>query len=198
SCHKEAVTPNAPPLQQQTTDQTSRYQQPGAVLPTSRTTATNSGYPPAYDDWYIKYLGDVKQSKEEFVQHFRRKYDGGLPIWMAVELMSLARLSRLYGGLTYSDRERIARRFGISEPGTVASWLHCLTYVRNVCAHHARLWNRNMDRRPAVPPRARIEALTISLLPAPLCTASHGSTRHSWPFVICCDRSNGILTGSSA
>lgn len=106
-----------------------------------------------YDEWHVKYLRDVRQSKEEFVQHFKRKYEGGLPIWIAVELMSLARLSELYGGLAYSDRVDISRHYGIGKPGVVASWLHCLTYVRNVCAHHGRLWNRNMDRRPAVSPR---------------------------------------------
>ncbi|MDE6380839.1 MAG: Abi family protein, partial [Muribaculaceae bacterium] len=22
------------------------------------------------------------------------------------------------------------------------SWLHAIVYVRNICAHHSRLWNR--------------------------------------------------------
>lgn len=26
----------------------------------------------------------------------------------------------------------------------MANWLHVLTYLRNVCAHHSRLWNANM------------------------------------------------------
>ena len=28
------------------------------------------------------------------------------------------------------------------------SWLRCLAYVRNVCAHHGRLWNRELSLRP--------------------------------------------------
>lgn len=30
----------------------------------------------------------------------------------------------------------------------LGDWLHTLTYVRNVCAHHSRLWNRKLAIRP--------------------------------------------------
>jgi abortive infection bacteriophage resistance protein len=39
------------------------------------------------------------------------------------------------------DRKAIAHNFSIDE-SVLKSWLHCLTYVRNICAHHSRLWNR--------------------------------------------------------
>ena len=32
-----------------------------------------------------------------------------------------------------------------------ASWLHCIVYVRNICAHHSRLWNRSLSIRPQMP-----------------------------------------------
>jgi abortive infection bacteriophage resistance protein len=31
------------------------------------------------------------------------------------------------------------------------SWLHTLNYVRNICAHHARLWNRDLAVQPQIP-----------------------------------------------
>ena len=31
------------------------------------------------------------------------------------------------------------------------SWLHSLAYIRNVCAHHSRLWNRELGIQPVVP-----------------------------------------------
>ena len=31
------------------------------------------------------------------------------------------------------------------------SWLHTLTTIRNICAHHARLWNRELGIRPKLP-----------------------------------------------
>lgn len=32
-----------------------------------------------------------------------------------------------------------------------ASWLRSLNYLRNVCAHHSRLWNRNIVDQPKLP-----------------------------------------------
>ena len=34
----------------------------------------------------------------------------------------------------------------------LASWLRSLNYLRNVCAHHSRLWNRNIIDQPKLPP----------------------------------------------
>ena len=33
-------------------------------------------------------------------------------------------------------------------PKTFNSWLHTINYVRNICAHHARLWNRDFNIVP--------------------------------------------------
>lgn len=33
------------------------------------------------------------------------------------------------------------------------SWLHTLVYIRNICAHHSRLWNRTLGVRPLMPRR---------------------------------------------
>jgi abortive infection bacteriophage resistance protein len=33
----------------------------------------------------------------------------------------------------------------------MVSWLHTLNYVRNICAHHARLWNRDLAVQPELP-----------------------------------------------
>jgi abortive infection bacteriophage resistance protein len=40
-----------------------------------------------------------------------------------------------------ADRQAIADAYGFDEK-VLRSFLHHLTVVRNVCAHHARLWNR--------------------------------------------------------
>ncbi|HWW88395.1 MAG TPA: Abi family protein, partial [Vicinamibacterales bacterium] len=47
-------------------------------------------------------------------------------------------------------RDEIARRIGLRGP-VLLSWLRTLNYVRNVCAHHARLWNRELATRPVLP-----------------------------------------------
>ncbi len=71
------------------------------------------------------------------------------PSWAMVEEQSLGGISHLFMGLAHDkDRKAIARRFNIHAP-VLGSWLHTLTFIRNICAHHARLWNREL----AIPPR---------------------------------------------
>lgn len=71
------------------------------------------------------------------------------PSWAAMEELSLGSISHLYQGLARdSDRKVIAKRFDVNQR-VLGSWLHTLTFIRNICAHHARLWNRELS----VPPR---------------------------------------------
>lgn len=61
---------------------------------------------------------------------------------MTFETITLGELSLLYKELKHSPTHKnIAAYFGVKEV-VLESWLHTLTYTRNVCAHHARLWNR--------------------------------------------------------
>lgn len=107
-----------------------------------------------YDDWVTKVEVAQERSHEDFVTHFRTKYDGRLPTWVVTELLDFGGLSVLYQGLAASDRNRIAAELGVTDakggngPG-VANWMHLMNYVRNVCAHHSRFWNQNMSRQVA-------------------------------------------------
>ena len=47
-------------------------------------------------------------------------------------------------------RKKIAREFKQPEPVFV-SWLHALTATRNTCAHHGRLWNKELAVKPVLP-----------------------------------------------
>ncbi|MBL3896592.1 Abi family protein [Bifidobacterium longum] len=93
------------------------------------------------------------RSKVPCVIHNMRKY-GCLPIWAAVEIMSMGTMSRLYGNLAdsaeYPDgptvKEAVAKDFAI-KPMYLKSWLQHLTYIRNLCGHHSRIYNRTMTSR---------------------------------------------------
>lgn len=37
---------------------------------------------------------------------------------------------------------------GLNLHSELSSWLEAITYVRNIIAHHSRLWSRNMVKRP--------------------------------------------------
>jgi abortive infection bacteriophage resistance protein len=92
---------------------------------------------------------DEGRSTEAFIRHYRAKYtsETELPVWMATELISFGALSRMYEHLRTGLRKKIAHEFNL--PQTVfVSWLHSLTAIRNVCAHHSRLWNRELAVKP--------------------------------------------------
>ncbi|WP_168418675.1 MULTISPECIES: Abi family protein [Acinetobacter] len=94
---------------------------------------------------------EVGRSKDTFIQHFQQNYDGfpQIPIWMLTEVLSFGSLSFLYSGLINNkannkeDKKAIAQHFSLHHE-KLAEWLHILTYVRNICAHHGRLWNKEL------------------------------------------------------
>lgn len=96
-----------------------------------------------------------KAHAEVFINHYYRKYGDPRmpPSWMVAETLSLGTLSRVYSNLKCPKmRQTIADAFGYNE-AILAPWLHTLTYVRNVCAHHSRLWNRQLVIKAQVPKR---------------------------------------------
>lgn len=106
----------------------------------------------AYDIWVGKFRDRERISKEEFVVHFRRKYPKcEMPIWIAVELWDFGMMSRFYSGMINSDKKDIAQVYGVSDSQIFESWLRSLNFVRNVCAHHGRLWNNPLSDQPKFP-----------------------------------------------
>lgn len=108
---------------------------------------------------------DVRASQETFIRHLLAKYEEPLPpIWAAVEVMSFGQLSKWYAITRHrADRNRVARAYDMDETNLV-SFLHHLATVRNVAAHHARLWNREFTVTFKLP-RRRPAALIPSLNP---------------------------------
>lgn len=102
-----------------------------------------------HSKWLENVTKETHRSKEAFITHFQKKYIEfpDLPIWMLTEIMSLGNLSQLYAGLLPIDKKKISILYNCHHI-TLKNWLHILTYVRNICAHHGRLWNREMAIRP--------------------------------------------------
>lgn len=105
---------------------------------------------------------EIKRSHEVFINHFQSKYSMPRPpIWAACEVMSFGLLSRFYeNSKRISDRKKIARAFDLY-PETLKSLLEHAAYVRNLCAHHSRVWNRRFTITLALPrhPQLVIESL---------------------------------------
>lgn len=100
-----------------------------------------------------KLKEELGRSKEVFVSHYKNNYTAPdlPPIWAVVEVMSLGQLSKWVSGLSRGqDRQAIAKSYGIDEI-VLTSFLHHLTIVRNICAHHGRLWNRRFGFQAKMP-----------------------------------------------
>ena len=90
------------------------------------------------------------RNQETFITHYNDKYTGfpRLPIWAVTEVMSLGELSRGYNGLKYIDKNFISDNF--ARPRMPINWFHTLTFIRNICSHHGRLWNRELSITPSL------------------------------------------------
>jgi abortive infection bacteriophage resistance protein len=102
-----------------------------------------------HQKWLTKLNAEAKRSSEKFIRHYRNNYENfpTLPIWMVTEIMSLGSLSICFFGLKHEDKSAISKIFGLNHK-RLTDWLHKLTYIRNICAHHSRLWNKELAVRP--------------------------------------------------
>lgn len=108
---------------------------------------------------------EVSRSSERFIDHFQSNYQEGLPpVWACAEVMSLGLLSRWYDNHgPRTTRKAVSRTYALSDD-VLESWLRHLSHVRNLCAHHGRLWNRQLTVTPNAP-RSRSQPVAIAFQP---------------------------------
>ena len=120
----------------------------------------NDFSPDKFDRFLNEIREAVKKSSEKFVKHFLDKYsDQDLPLWMASELITFGTMFTMFRNMNYQEQKEIAETFQLPVK-ILKSWLHTLNYIRNICAHHARLWNKRLGVAPQMPKRKGFEAWT--------------------------------------
>lgn len=88
---------------------------------------------------------ELHDSNETFIAHYRRKYTEPYlpPIWAVVETLTLGALSRWIASTSDNQvKLGVAKALGMPTIEVLEQVLHALTPIRNICAHHARMWNR--------------------------------------------------------
>jgi len=105
----------------------------------------------AYYSKSSRHVADLNSLKEEyfcssdvFAGHYRTNYAiPDLPLgWIAAELMSIGFLARFTNNLKHhADKNEMASLFNI-DASILVAFLYHLGHVRNICAHHGRIWNR--------------------------------------------------------
>lgn len=102
-----------------------------------------------HESFLVELRKSIKRRKDElFIRHYRRNYQNKYPIWVALETVSMGCLSKLFANLKKEDKQFISNNYYNVKYFYVESWLHCLSYVRNICAHYSRLYNKRLVITP--------------------------------------------------
>ncbi len=103
----------------------------------------------------VDICNDIERSKDAHVAHHRESGLNSVPLWVATEALSFGVVSKMYGLLSDdSVGLNIASRFGYSSFAHFRSNLRSIVAIRNVCAHHGRIWNRTIRQdKPRIFPK---------------------------------------------
>lgn len=107
-------------------------------------------------DVIIKKANSQKKNMiefEPFLKHHKENKSDILPFWVYVELLTISDISKLYNLLERNMQNKIATQLSFNfENGykIVSNLLHCVTILRNICAHGGRLYNRLFITKPSL------------------------------------------------
>ena len=104
--------------------------------------------------WLARKVDDgMQKSKEVFIEHYKKKYSTPKqpPVWMGLHLLTFKELVVLYKYIKNKIvKKTVAKSYGLKDP-VLTSWVRSLSDLRNLCAHHSRVWNRNFDVKAVLP-----------------------------------------------
>lgn len=124
-------------------------------------------------DKVLDAFDDIQTRNEIFIQHHVAKGEP-VPFWAAIEVVSIGTFSRFLRGLRDKTvLAPVAKSVGIDDEPKLVQAVQNLAFLRNIAAHHGRLWNRRFDghvtlpevalrvKRRYVSPRTPAAALTL-------------------------------------
>jgi abortive infection bacteriophage resistance protein len=182
---------------------------------------------------YFKNFSDVEralkkaqqrfdQGKQEFVVHYRDRYFTKQsyvyrrtpPFWIISEIFTLEQLLSVCKSLNEkcakfmvsagkNRLDLIAKPFGLNSHGALINNLGCILELRNLCAHHNRLWNRNLKNpsglkgNHSIPP-SHPNRLYSQLLMLRICCKAQGIPDGIEPFMTSMFASVSVFTRDKA
>jgi abortive infection bacteriophage resistance protein len=110
-----------------------------------------------HSDFINEVVRFIEKRKHPLIKHYYETYSFPdlPPSWILIECLTFGNWSKVFYNLrNRQDKKVIAQSLG--QPfKTVESWIVSLTEVRNICAHHERLWNHIFHYPPKGSPNAR-------------------------------------------
>lgn len=124
--------------------------------------------------YHEEFILDLKQEFARSTDPFARDYvrdhpnwnektsDGDNPdAWLIFETATFGRMSKMYKNMKSQSplKSKIAKEFGLYSTKELSSWLEALSVLRNIIAHHSRLWYRIISKMPTNVQKCRDEWL---------------------------------------
>lgn len=93
----------------------------------------------------------IQSRREIFIQHHINKGDP-IPFWAAIETVSIGDVSRFLRSLRdKSVLAPVTASLELENERKLLQAVQNITYLRNIAAHHGRLWNRRFDGHVTLP-----------------------------------------------
>ncbi len=101
---------------------------------------------------YQKFIELVENKQEKkraiFIKEYFNKYNEKfLPSWMLFEELTIWELANIYRILKVDIKQKLSDNFRVYQLD-LQIWLQLLVNVRNISAHHSRLWNKEYTVKP--------------------------------------------------
>ena len=106
--------------------------------------------PSLFSDQYAENLEALREDYQQHGQSVHHYDFNDCPVWAVSEVMSLGQLSRWYRSTDLKVRQLVAGHYQLSQK-ILGSVLRHLVTVRNCCAHHELLWDREFITKFSVP-----------------------------------------------
>lgn len=114
-------------------------------------------YQDVLDNFKLLTSDDRYLGKNPIITHHKEKYNDLYPIWVVVQFLSFANISKLFYALSNEDGNELSNSMFFSQPPRkklhikyLRSWLHSLSVLRNFCAHHEPLYERYYTVAPSI------------------------------------------------
>ncbi|WP_299641510.1 Abi family protein [uncultured Tateyamaria sp.] len=132
----------------------------------------------AHNKALAQVIKTFQQSKDDRARHYKDAYDIPAlpPVWTLKEFLTFGGAAHLYAALAGPVRQDIARVFGVPRLPVFDNWITCFVDLRNVCAHHDRLFNRRFQKQLQHLPREGVPAANNNTLKALLECLDHALT----------------------
>lgn len=92
----------------------------------------------------------VKRQKDPILAHLILTYQEPYPLWILIQFFDFSELCTLFDVIPIGIARNISEKFGVENVRVFKSWITSIHHIRNICAHHARLINKNLTYQPLI------------------------------------------------